>query len=333
MSAEAPVPRPRRRGADERLARLLALVPWVAARDGPTVEEVCARFACTEQELVDDLDLLFMCGLHPYTPDVLIEVDLADGRVWIRYAEYFSRPLRLTPSEGLALLTAGSTLLATPGADADGPLARGLNKLAVALGVEAAPAIEVSLAPAPVEAVETLRHALSAHRQVEIDYYAFGRDEWSRRVVDPYSLFSAGGQWYLSAYCHAVDDDRLFRVDRIREAQLLETRFAPPARTPGLAVYEPRPDDPRVTLELDPGARWVVEQYPSERVDELEDGAVRVTLAVSERAWLERLLLRLGPRARMVAGDGTVAPAAAKRLLRRYQGGTSGSETGEGGKA
>ena len=86
--------------ADDRLRRLLALVPWVAAHDGPTVDEVCTRFGCTEQELVEDLDLLFLCGLYPYTPDVLIETDIADGRVWIRYAEYFSRPLRLTPDEG-----------------------------------------------------------------------------------------------------------------------------------------------------------------------------------------------------------------------------------------
>ena len=51
--------------ADERLQRLLALIPWVASHDGPTVEEVCSRFGCTQAELVDDLDLLFMCGLHP----------------------------------------------------------------------------------------------------------------------------------------------------------------------------------------------------------------------------------------------------------------------------
>ena len=90
--------------ADDRLRRLLALVPWVAAHDGPTVEDVCMRFGCTESELVEDLGLLFLCGLYPYTPDVLIETDITDGRVWIRYAEYFSRPLRLTPEGGIQIL-------------------------------------------------------------------------------------------------------------------------------------------------------------------------------------------------------------------------------------
>jgi proteasome accessory factor C len=305
--------------AEERLQRLLALVPWVAARDGPPVAEVCTRFGCTEAELVEDLQLLFLCGLHPYTPDVLIDVDLHDGRVWIRYADYFSRPLRLTPAEGLALLAAGTTLLAAPGADADGPLARGLAKLSAALGVDTADLVEVALGPVPPETLRVLSTAAARQRQVEIEYYAFGRDEWTRRVVDPYAVFSAGGQWYLAAYCHAVADERLFRVDRLREATVLDSTFRPPARRPELTTYQPRPDDPRVVLELEPDGRWVAEQYPTEAVEELGDGRLRVTLAVSERAWLERLLLRLGLAARVVTGDAGVATDAARRVLARYR--------------
>ena len=314
--AGGPLPR---LSADERLQRLLALVPWVAARDGPELEEVCRRFGCTEAELVDDLELLFLCGLHPYTPDVLIDVDIHDGRVWIRYADYFSRPLRLTPAEGLALLAAGTTLRAAAGADPEGPLARGLAKLAAVLGVDPGESVEVALGPAPAEILNVLSEAAGRHRQVEIQYYAFGRDEWTRRVVDPYAVFSAGGQWYLSAFCHSVDDERLFRVDRVREAIGLDTGFTPPARRPDLSTYSPRPDDPRVTLDLDPAARWVVEQYPAESVAEDENGRFRVTLAVSERAWLERLLLRLGPSARVVEGEGDLLVRAACRLLNRYR--------------
>ena len=305
--------------AEDRLHRLLALVPWVAAHDGPLVADVCARFGCTEEELVDDLQLLFLCGLHPYTPDMLIDVDIAGGRVWIRYADYFSRPLRLTPAEGLALLVAGQAVLAGPAADETGPLARGLAKLATALGIGGGDAVEVALAPAAVEVMATLTEATAGRHQVEIDYYSFGRDRWSQRVVDPFNVFSAGGQWYLSAYCHAVEDERLFRVDRVRAARLLETTFDQPRRERDFAVYRPRAEDRRVTLELDPQARWVIDQYPVEEVEKLAGGRARVRLAVSERAWLQRLLLRLGPAARVVDGDGEAGREAACRLLRRYR--------------
>ncbi|HVF15128.1 MAG TPA: WYL domain-containing protein [Acidimicrobiales bacterium] len=307
--------------ADDRLRRLLAVVPWVADRDGPTLAEVCVRFGYQERELVNDLQMLFMCGLHPYTPDMLIDVDIADGRGWIRYADYFARPLRLTPAEGLGLLAAGRTLLATPGADPTGPLARGLAKLAGALGVGVDEAVEISLGSAPEDVMAVLRDAVAASRQVEIEYYAFGRDEWTSRTVDPSTVFSASGQWYVSAWCHLVDDERLFRVDRIRTATLLESGFSPPTAPTELAVYRPRPDDPRVVLELELVAGWVVEQYPVERVAPVEGGGgrVRVTLAASQRAWLERLLLRLGPSARVVEGDQEMAGAAARRILRRYR--------------
>lgn len=304
--------------AEARLHRLLALVPWVAARDGPTVEEVCTRFSCSERELADDLQLLFLCGLHPYTPDMLIEADVADGRVWIRYADYFSRPLRLTPGEGLALLAAGQTMLEHPSADPDGPLARGLHKLAATLGAGPDAGVDIALGPTAPDVLATLSEAVRQRRRTEIDYYSFGRDRWARRAVDPYAVFSAAGQWYLSAWCHSVDDERLFRVDRVREAVLLDGTFEAPARPPELTVFTPRPTDARITLELEPPGRWVAEQYPIEAHEELDGGRLRVRLAVSNRAWLERLLLRLGPAGRVVDGEDAAVEAAC-RLLSRYR--------------
>ncbi|MBW3668730.1 MAG: WYL domain-containing protein [Actinobacteria bacterium] len=310
---------PPRSNADERLRRLLALVPWVAAHDGPTLAEVCSRFDCTERDLLADLDLLFVCGVHPFTPDTLIEVDVTDGRVWIRYADWFARPLRLTPAEGLALVAAGSALLSEPGTDPEGPLARGLAKLAAVLGVDPDEAVEIELGDAPAEVLAIMREAAAARRRVEVDYYSYGRDAWARRVIDPYRVFSAAGQWYVPAWCHRADGERLFRVDRMRNPVVLAQTFEPPAEEATAIVYHPRPDDPIVTLELAPEARWVVEQYPVESADERADALV-VTLRVSEQAWLERLLLRLGPRARVIDGADGVAAAAAERVLARYSG-------------
>jgi proteasome accessory factor C len=303
---------------DKRLTRLLALVPWVAAQDGPSVTEVCERFGCTEAELVEDLERLFLCGLYPFTPDTLIEVDIADGRVWIRYAEVFARPLRLTPAEGLAVVAAGAALLTSPVTTDSEPLARGLAKLAAVLGVDADEMVEVELGSAPPGLLAELQRAEFAHRQAEIEYYSFGRDSWTRRVIDPHRVFGSAGQWYVAAYCHHVEDDRLFRVDRMRSVSLRDDTFEPRKAAPAARVFSPRPDDPTVTLELAASARWVLETYPYEKVDERAKGKVRVTLRISERAWLERLLLRLGPEAKVVAGDREVGRQAARRLLLRY---------------
>ncbi|HEX2040633.1 MAG TPA: WYL domain-containing protein [Acidimicrobiales bacterium] len=309
-----------RPGADERLRRLLALVPWVAANDGPTVEEVCTRFGCTEAQLLADLDLLFVCGVHPFSPDTLIEVDVDEGRVWIRYADWFSRPLRLTAAEGLALVAAGAALLAAPGTDPEGPLARGLAKLAAVLGVDPDEAVEIELGDADPAVLATVRQAVDDRRRLQVEYYSYGRDAWARRTIEPYRVFSAAGQWYVSAFALDAGEERLFRLDRMRAPVLLEERFEPPPEPPPPAVYRPRPDDPVVVLELAPEARWVAERYPVEAAEELGGGRLVVTLRVSERPWLERLLLRLGPAAVVRSGADGVAAEAAARVLARYSG-------------
>ena len=56
-----------------------------------------------------------MCGVYPYTPDALIEVDLDGGRVWVHFADWFRRPLRLNAPEGLALVAAARAILGMPG--------------------------------------------------------------------------------------------------------------------------------------------------------------------------------------------------------------------------
>lgn len=50
----------------------------------------------------------------------------------------------------------------------------------------------------------------------------------------------------------------------------------------------------------------------------MDKGRLRVTLAIGEQAWLERLLLRLGPHAQIIDGPPDLASEAAKRVLSRY---------------
>lgn len=303
-----------------RLRRVLALLPWLADHPGASLHELATRFSVSEDELERDLELLPMCGLPPYTPDRLIDVEIVDGHVWIRFAEYFARPLRLGADEGLALLAAGRALLAVPGSDADGALATALAKLEGVLGAGEGLAVEVG----EPEHLASLRAAADARERVEIDYYSFGRDALTTRRIDPTTVFHGFGHWYVDGWCHLADGERRFRIDRVQAVRPTGEHFDPPTSDPpdvGGAVYDPDPDDPRVTLELAPSAAWVVESYPAERVEARKDGRLRVVMAVSEATWLERLLLRLGPDAVVLDPPEFrgLAAAAADRMLTRYR--------------
>lgn len=311
------------RPAAARLQRVLALVPWILANPGVTMPELAARFAIPEDELEADLELLPMCGLPPYTADRLIDVWVGDdGGVTIRLAEYFERALRPTPAEGVALLAAGRALLAVPGAEDAGPLTSALDKLEAALGARGGVAVDVGSAG---DHLARLQVAVADGEQLELEYYSFARDKMTTRVVDPRRVFHAFGAWYLDAYCRTAEGERLFRVDRVRAVTPTGESAAPPPEDPDdtLAdlVYRPGPNDPRVKLRIEPEARWVVESYPTESVTERADGRVDVVLAVSAPAFLERLLLGLGPAAQVLGPPEAQADlrATAARILRRYQ--------------
>ena len=268
-----------------------------------------------------------MVGLPPYSPDALIDVQIDDeGRVSIMLADYFSRPLRLTPGQGLALLASSEALLSVPGTDPDGALARALDKLAQVVGVDGADAVDIRLGSAEHDTLDRLRLAASDATEVEITYYSYNRDARTERQVAPWRVFAESGNWYLHAWCHTAEGERIFRVDRIESLESLNRpgRVPPEAKSDRVGVFQRRDDMALVTLSLVPEAAWVVDNYPSERVEEQADGRLLVELAVTEIPWLERLLVTLGPQAEVTSADGIedadrLSCDAASRILHRYQ--------------
>lgn len=307
--------------ARDRLSRLLAVIPWVVDQDGPALDDVAARFGYPREHLESDLlEVVQYVGVYPFTPDTMIEVEIVEERVWIRYADWFTRPLRVDPAQSVALLAAGQSMLTVTGDD-DGPLLRGLTKLGAAMGAgDGTVPLEVRLGEAADEVMGVIRAATAEATVVEIDHYVYSRDEWVQRRIEPHRIFADEGQWYVTAHCRLANDRRVFRIDRIRAASLTDERFDPPAGAPEWSVFDTT-HATTVTLRLAPEAAWVADQYPNEGTKSVPGGALEVTLPVTGRSWLERLLLRLGPAAELVdAGDYApdVAAAAARRVRARY---------------
>ncbi|HYI61667.1 MAG TPA: WYL domain-containing protein [Acidimicrobiales bacterium] len=317
-----------RETAGERITRVLALVLWIAERDGPTLDEAAAHFGVTEARLRADLELASMIGADSddYT-DMPVEMFLEGDRVFV-HLHAFDRPLRLTPAEALSLVVAGSAVTGegTPGDGSDGgsaTLRRALEKVAGVLGLAVGDQVDVDLGVRDRETFAALRAAVDGRRAVRIAHIGTATDARTERVVEPWQLFRDRGAWYLSAHCRSAAGERVFRVDRIVRAEPLDEQVDRPDPLPAPSALRTPADAPRLVVDLAPEALWVVESYPVEAVEPGPDGRSRVTLAVVSRPWLERLLLRLGPQARVVRldpplGPGDPAPAAAARVLARY---------------
>jgi len=302
-----------------RLRRLLAVVGWLAQVGEAPIADAARRFGMSEKELVAELELAACCGTPPYTPDTLMEIEVSEHSVRAFLPAEYARPRRLTPAEGFAVAASARLLLAVPGSE-DDALRRALAKLDAALGSREAVGLDVD---AP-ENLAVVRDAVEGGRALEIDYHSGSRDELTTRTVEPVQVITIDGHWYLDAYCHRAGDMRRFRVDRIGSVRTLDhpAEPAPVRARPMEEMFVPGPGALEVHVHLGPGAQWVPESVPVRAVAHDEDGAVTdVVLDVSGMAWFERLLLQLGPAARVVSPPelAGLAAAAARRVLARYE--------------
>ena len=196
------------RNAEDRLRRLLVMLPWLMETGEVPLAEVARRYEMTEAQVQDDLELVAMCGLPPFI-DEMIDVFVDDGVVFVGVPRLFTRPLRLTAPEAFSLLASARTAMQLPGADRDGALGRGLAKLAAVLadaGIattndDDTAGVVVDLARPDL--TDVLAESAATGSELAITYFSPARAEMSSRAIVPRDVYTDGGNWYVVA-----DDDR-----------------------------------------------------------------------------------------------------------------------------
>jgi proteasome accessory factor C len=300
-----------------RLARILALIPYVLSRDSVDVDEILERFDYTEADLSKDLNTLFVCGLPGYGPGDLMEAYIDENEVIIDAADYFARAPRLTSTEALGLLAAGMAIIGS--GQANPTLSTAVAKLTKVVLPDAGAAISVEVA-GELENVGVLRRAANEQLAVQITYRSLSREEETVRDIEPWSVFATLGNWYVQGFCRLVEAERVFRVDRIRALKLTESLFDRPEGIPQPGVtYSPSDDDIVCRIGLSPSARWVLDYYPVEVVRESKKETV-ISFYSPDAQIPARLLLRLGGAARFISGEEVRATVAeiGKNLLAIY---------------
>jgi len=307
------------------------MLPWLMEAGEVPLADVADRFGMTEAQVSKDLELVAMCGLPPYV-DEMIDVFVDDGMVFVGVPRLFTRPLALSAPEGFALLAAARLAMELPGADADGPLARGLAKLTVALGQAGIDTDRDGTAGVAVDLdrpawTDDLVDAVASGNEVMVDYFSPARDEVTQRRMVPRHVFTDAGNWYLLADDDRSGERRTFRIDRMEHVETTGAihELDPEAGAP--EAFFADADLPRATLRLLPRAQWIIDRYPTDSVEPVlvrkkpaASGAVDVTLPVASSRWFDRLLVRLGPDAEVRSPDGAERGAAelARRILANY---------------
>ncbi len=290
--------------AGARLARLLALVPWLLAHDGVTIGETAVHFGVTESELERDLWLLVVCGLPGHGPDQLVDIDFwDDGVIHVIDPQTLDRPLRLTPEEAVTLLISLRTLAQVPGIEDRMALHGAMAKIESALGSAydrgSLPDVDLGV---PTDVGRVIDEALLTMSGLEITYLSGTRDDVTRRLIAPVAVEVVDGVAYLEAWCSMAEGVRTFRLDRIISAAAADRPAIPAGEEEPIEAAVRRQPSAWALVSVDPSDRWIADVHPGASVEGVDDhGRSLVRLPLHSHEWGIGLVLGLGGGATVVA--------------------------------
>lgn len=311
--------------AEDRLSRILYLIPAAAREGGALLEDLAAELDARPSDILADLQEYYEREFyHPAGTVSDATVTIEGDRVSIWTKGELRRPARFTRRETAALGLGLRAMAMESVGDSRDELLRLAERLEGSIGKaepeDVPPVLMQTAAADPRELNERLAEAARERRRCRITYLKSGSDGPEDRTVEPYALLVSEGKRYLVAYCREREGTRVFRVDRMLGVEVGEEHFELPAGfdlagfvTNG-RVYAA---DQEIEVTVRYSARvanWIRERGP---VQEEEDGSVRVVHSVADPEWVVRHVLQYGADAEIAAPTEVrqLVREAAQRLL------------------
>ena len=206
----------RRANPVEKAARLLDLVPFIYTHQGISVTDLAAEFSIEIEELLSDLNALWMCGETRFD---LIELEFDSGFVYIRNADALNVVRSLSVQEVTAILFGLDLLKESISAERADLLSDiELVKKVIGTPLQRLVASEPMISGGVITAIDD---ALKNRQRLLITYHSVAEDVTSERVLHPIEKRIENGVELLLAFCESADALRSFRLDRIQKAELL----------------------------------------------------------------------------------------------------------------
>src|SRR3954470_12662575 len=277
----------------ERFGLLQALLAYLLAACGEDKDalipaaDLVERFQIPYEELEDHLSLLnlvnFGGGCYAVYAELHGDEVHVDKELW---GDSFRSAPRLTPLEARAIRLALEFVGPLIAAEAHRPLDRVRKKLEDTFGAfDLAQTAEPSSEKAEERLVATLTDAIRRRRLVEIEYLKEEEGTPTAHLVEPYTIERRLPHWYVHTWDRTRDDERSFRLDRMRSAALSDETFEP------REGFEPgQLNDSMIARVLySPAvARWEVERGARP----LADGSAINEQKVGSPEWLVGEILR-----------------------------------------
>jgi proteasome accessory factor C len=286
------------RHAQDKLAFLLSLVPYLMDHDRVSVSDAAAHFGVPPEQIREAVRLIGVSGIPGetamYQHGDLFDIawdDFEDNDVIVltNLVAIDDSP-RFSAREAAALIAGLQYLSALP-EHADRAAIASLNSK-LSRGASAQPSQVAVEASESDGTLALIRQSVENGVQLEFDYLN-SQGQHERRRVDPLRVESVDADWYLRGWCHLREAVRTFRLDRISGPEITAERITHGARDVTLpdVLFEGSAEDLLVTIDVAASAAPLLADYIPDNTQSSEhDGRLRTTVRVSHYHGLKRLI-------------------------------------------
>jgi len=305
--------------ADARLNLIIALTTYLSANLSRTIPELAEHFDVAEEEIrravASMLHATVASSDTGWEWAVSINSDWRDDDVVDLHSQLIldGNP-RLAAGQAAALASGLSVLasVASPSDKADIEALVDILRQGTLQSVSPA----VAVVPGTIDAdFAKMRQAISAEKRVSFEYLN-SKNEMTRREFDPIRLESNDQIWHVRGYCHLRNEERGFRLDRMRNSQVLEVGWSQEARSLELSedIYVASEQDTKVTLEVTPEAYDLIANFNAELISSSgTNGEIkRIEISVGYLPNLGKIISVYGGAAKVIS------PKAAREIVRDY---------------
>ncbi len=278
-------------------SRLFRILYYLLDKGHATAPELAEKFEVSVRTIYRDVDAISSAGIPIYvTTGRNGGIQFLDN--YVLNKSFFS------DSEKLKILSGLQSLSAVQDPEVDAVL----NKLGAIFQIGLTDWIDVdfsrwgSVAENENRLFRQLKLSILENREITFDYHTSSGNSGKRNVY-PYKLVYKDRAWYLYAFCVSRNENRLFRLSRIKNLILTEAHFERKADIQYHSVF-PKPEkigdliDLELEFTLDVGYR-LFDTLDDATITKHEDGYT-VKLTLPENNWLYDFLMSFGNKVTII---------------------------------
>ncbi len=278
-------------GMNMQINRLFEIIMMLLNKETITAKELAEHFGVSTRTIYRDIDTLSLSNIPVYT-------NKGSGGGISLLPEFIINKSLISEKEQGDIIAALHSLKATKYSEVDTVI----TKLgAIFKSSNNYNWIEVDFSHWSSDSKEKnkfdlLKSAILLRKVVEFDYVS-SYGEKTKREVKPIKLVFKDTTWYLYGFCEGKQDNRIFRLSRIREL-IVKDKIFEALNSMNISIEQNKPyfkDIVTIRLKFEPEVIYrVYDDASYEDIKHNEDGTVEATISFPKGEWVYGFILSFG---------------------------------------